>query len=43
MAATKMKVTASKVKQNSIASGIVAFILALVIVSPLLYLSLIHI
>lgn len=37
MAATKMKVTASKVKQNSIASGIVAFILALVIVSPLLY------
>jgi len=37
MAKTKMKVTASKVQQNNPVAGIFAFVLALIILSPLLY------
>jgi len=37
MAKQKMKVTASKVQQNNPIAGVIAFLLALVIVSPLLY------
>ena len=37
MAKTNMKITASKVQQNNVVAGIVAFLMALVIVSPLLY------
>lgn len=34
---TTMKITASKVKQNNPIAGVVAFILALLIISPLVY------
>ena len=37
MAKTNMKITASKVKQNNPVAGIVAIILALLVISPLLY------
>lgn len=37
MAKTQMKVTASKVKQTNYVAGVVAFLLALLILSPLLY------
>ena len=37
MAKTKMKVTASKVNQTNVVAGIIAFVMALIIISPLLY------
>lgn len=37
MAKAQIKITVSKVQQNNVVAGIVAFLMALVIVSPLLY------